>query len=194
MVHLTSATLLSIAVLAIGSVASPERRADKVITLDDIKNASPVVPTVTDPSKEALSGGGSNSTFLDARPDLANKVDQAAKTLPSLLADDSTPNPKMVRRTLEKRAKVRHFSLLIMQTDEFLSLTTRQETCEIFTNPKDPGVQATSAALALAAQKACEDWFPGPVLYAVYVSPCSSLLLLLATIIISILTIHQSRR
>ena len=110
MVNFASTTIFGIAVLAFGVFGAPNQHSNKVITLEDIKNAQPVVPDVTDPTKKSLVGDShDNSTLLQARPDLAQKVDQAKKTIPSLLADDKVPKPqgKMARRNLEKRAKVR---------------------------------------------------------------------------------------
>lgn len=110
MVNFASTTIFGIAVLALGVFGAPNQHSNKVITLEDIKNAQPVVPDVTDPTKKPLAGDSrDNSTLLQARPDLAQKVDQAKKTIPSLLADDKVPKPqgKMARRNLEKRAKVR---------------------------------------------------------------------------------------
>ena len=110
MVNFASTTIFGIAVLALGVFGAPNQHSNKVITLEDIKNAQPVVPDVTDPTKKSLVGDShDNSTLLQARPDLAQKVDQAKKTVPSLLADDKVPKPqgKMARRNLEKRAKVR---------------------------------------------------------------------------------------
>ncbi|KAL2052071.1 hypothetical protein ABVK25_007763 [Lepraria finkii] len=149
MVNFASTAIFGILALALGASGAPNQQSGKLITLEDIKNAQPVVPEVTDPTKKALAGDSQdNSTLLQARPDLAQTVDEAKKTVPDLLADDKPPKPtgKMARRDLEKRAK---------------------ETCEIFTNKKDPRIQATRAALILAAQKSCQLWFPGNGLWAV---------------------------
>ena len=110
MVNFASTTIFGIVVLALGASVAPNHKSGKVITLEDIKNAQPVVPEVTDPTKKALAGDGhDNSTLLQARPDLAQKVDEAKKTVPGLSADDKPPKPegKMARRNLEKRAHVR---------------------------------------------------------------------------------------
>jgi hypothetical protein len=110
MVNFASTTIFGIVALALGASGAPSQNSGKVITLDDINNAQPVVPDVTDPTKKALAGDGhDNSTLLQARPDLAQKVDEAKKTLPNLLADDKPPKPpgKMARRDLGKRAQVR---------------------------------------------------------------------------------------
>ena len=110
MVNFTSATIFGIVILALGASGAPSHHSGTVITLEDIKNAQPVVPEVTDPTKKAMAGDAhDNSTLLQARPDLAQKVDEAKKTVPSLLTDDKPPKPqgKMARRSLEKRADVR---------------------------------------------------------------------------------------
>lgn len=110
MVNFASAAIFGILALALGASGAPNQQSGKVITLEDIKNAQPVVPEVTDPTKKALAGDSQdNSTLLEARPDLAQTVDEAKKTVPDLLADDKPPKPtgKMARRDLEKRAKVR---------------------------------------------------------------------------------------
>ena len=112
MVHVASTTVLGLILLTLGVSGAPSHPSGKVITLDDIKNAQPVVPEVTDPTKKALAGDPhDNSTFLQARPDLAETVNDAKKTVPSLLADDSPPKPagKTARRDLAKRADVRYF-------------------------------------------------------------------------------------
>ena len=111
MVHFNSAAALSLVVLALGVSGAPadNKHSNKVITYDDIKNAQPVVPTVTDPTKKALSGdAGDNSTLLQARPDLAAAVNDAKKSIPNLLANDKAPKPdsKTSRRDLEKRESV----------------------------------------------------------------------------------------
>ncbi|MCJ1275426.1 hypothetical protein MMC21_003229, partial [Puttea exsequens] len=107
MVNFASTTIFGIVILALGISGAPSHASGKVITLEDIKNAQPVVPEVTDPTKKAMAGDShDNSTLLQARPDLAQKVNQAKKTVPSLLADDKPPKPegKMARRNLKKRA------------------------------------------------------------------------------------------
>ena len=68
------------------------------------------MPVVTDPTHKALAGDSSdNSTILQARPDLAQAVDEAKNIIPSLLADNKPPQPvgKLARRDLKKRAQVR---------------------------------------------------------------------------------------
>lgn len=111
MVNFASTTIFSVFILALGISGAPNQPSGKVITLEDIKNAQPVVSEVTDPTKKAMGGGDApdNSTLLQARPDLAQKVEEAKKTIPSLLANDNPPKPegKMARRSLEKRAHVR---------------------------------------------------------------------------------------
>ena len=116
MVQFASTTVFGLVLLALGASGAPSHPSGKVITLEDIKNAQPVVPEVTDPTKKALAGDPhDNSTLLQARPDLAQKVDEAQKTVPSLLADDKTPKPsgKTARRDLQKRAQVRSSLLAI---------------------------------------------------------------------------------
>ncbi|KAL9100411.1 MAG: hypothetical protein Q9163_004209 [Psora crenata] len=152
MVHFASATLLGLALLALGASGAPQdaQVSDKLITYDDIKNAEPVIPDVTDPEKKSLGGDtNDNSTLLQARPDLAGVVSEAENIIPGLLADDAAPKPagKLAVRDLLKRSD--------------------DVTCDIFTNKKNKGIQATKAALALAAQKTCKLWFPTNAIYLV---------------------------
>ena len=111
MVQIHSAPVLGLLLLALGVVAVPAKSASssKIITFEDIKNATPIVPPVTDPAQKPLTGDASdNSTVLQARPDLAGVVNDAKTTLPKLLADDKPPKgaSKNARRDLFKRAKV----------------------------------------------------------------------------------------
>ena len=111
MVQINSAPVLGLLLLAIGASAIPAKSGSslKVITYEDIKNATPNVPKVTDPAQKPLAGDASdNSTALQARPDLAGVVNAAKTTLPQLLADDKPPKgaSKNDRRDLQKRAKV----------------------------------------------------------------------------------------
>ena len=110
MVHFASTTVLGLIILALGASGAPadKKTSDIVITYDDIKNAEPVVPDVTDPTKKALAGDSQdNSTILKARPDLADVVKEAEKTIPKLLADKGIPKKGgKSPRDLEKRADV----------------------------------------------------------------------------------------
>ncbi len=111
MVQIYSAPVLGLLFLVLGASATPAKSGSsgKVITFEDIKNATPNVPPVTDPAQKPLSGDASdNSTVLQARPDLAGVVNDAKTTLPKLLADDTPPKgaSKNGRRDLFKRAKV----------------------------------------------------------------------------------------
>ena len=112
MVHLVSTTIFGLAAMALGVSAAPANNTStfKIITLDDVKNSTPDIPEITDPAKKAFSSTARDeAAFLESRPDLATKVNDAKKEIPGLLADDTIPKAEgnVTRRGLEKRWNVR---------------------------------------------------------------------------------------